>query len=194
MSEDRNGPKRLTRRDFLRTTFHAGGLFAVGMAAGASAPLASSGTLWQIDPDKCVHCGQCATHCVLEESAVKCVHDYTICGYCERCTGFFIPTTHELQEGAENQLCPLGAIRRKFVEEPYFEYSVDEHLCVGCAICVRGCEDFGNGSLYLQVRHDRCVNCNECNIAVHCPGGAFMRIPADGQPYVIKSQWGHRAH
>jgi len=35
-----------------------------------------------------------------------------------------------------------------------------------------------NGSLYLQVRHDVCVNCNECAIAVACPAQAFVRVPA----------------
>ena len=35
-----------------------------------------------------------------------------------------------------------------------------------------------NGSLYLQVMHDRCLNCNECSIALACPTQAFSRIPA----------------
>ena len=45
------------------------------------------------------------------------------------------------------------------------EYIIDEELCIGCAKCVKGCAAFGNGSLHLQVRHDRCLNCNECTIA-----------------------------
>lgn len=192
MSEEKAKKERLTRREFLRSVCHAGGLFMVGGALGASMPAGERETIWQIDPDKCVECGQCATHCVLEESAVKCVHDYVVCGYCERCTGFFVPTTNDLTEGAENELCPTGAIEREFIEEPYFEYRIDEPLCIGCAICVRNCRDFGNGSLYLQVRHDRCLQCNECNIAAHCPSDAFMRIPANAKPYVIKSQWGDR--
>jgi electron transport complex protein RnfB len=47
------------------------------------------------------------------------------------------------------------------------------------------CAQFGNGSLFLQVRHDRCVNCNQCAIAVVCPAGAFRRVPA-AQPYLLK--------
>jgi len=51
---------------------------------------------------------------------------------------------------------PDGAIKRAYVEDPYFEYTIDERLCIGCGKCVKGCNAFGNGSLQLQVRHDRC--------------------------------------
>ena len=62
-------------------------------------------------------------------------------------------------------------------------------ICSGCAKCVKGCGAFGNGSLYLQVRHDRCLNCNECSIAEECPSGAFKRVPAD-HPYILKGKQG----
>jgi electron transport complex protein RnfB len=142
--------------------------------------------VWQIDPYKCVACGNCATYCVLEESAVKCVHAHEICGYCKICFGFFEPEPFAITEGAENQLCPTGALLRKYVEDPYYEYTIDESLCNGCGKCVKGCNAFGNGSLSLQVRHDRCVNCNECAIAAACPSGAFQRVPAD-HPYILKT-------
>jgi electron transport complex protein RnfB len=90
-----------------------------------------------------------------------------------------------LDEGAENQMCPVGAINRRYVEEPYYEYSIDESLCVGCAKCIKGCNTFGNGSLFLQVRHDRCLNCNECSIARDCPSRAYSKVPA-GSPYKLK--------
>jgi electron transport complex protein RnfB len=154
------------------------------MAPGRGA--ATGGNLvWQLDPDKCVKCGQCATHCVLTQSAVKCVHSYAICGYCRLCFGFFQPGTPVLDEGAENQMCPTGALVRRFVEEPYYEYSVDESLCVGCGKCVKGCNTFGNGSLFLQVRHDRCRNCNECSIARDCPSEAYLRTPSS-TPYLLR--------
>ena len=120
-------------------------------------------------------------------SAVKCVQDFELCGYCELCFGYFKPNPPTFDTGAENQLCPLAAIKRKYVEEPYFEYTIDESLCIGCALCVKGCTTFGNGSFYLQVRHDRCLNCNECSIAVACPASAFIRRPAS-DPYVIKHE------
>lgn len=142
-------------------------------------------TVWQLDPAKCVACGNCATYCVLSVSAVKCVHGFAMCGYCDLCTGFFEPEPRELDTGAENQLCPTGAIKRTFVEDPYYEYTIDEPLCIGCGKCVMGCNAFGNGSLFLQVRHDRCLNCNECSIAVACPSGAYRRVPCD-EPYLIK--------
>jgi len=144
-----------------------------------------AGTLWQIDPTKCTQCGQCATYCVLSPSAVKCVHQYEMCGYCELCFGFFDLNSSGFDTGAESQLCPTGAIKRTFVEDPYHQYDIDEALCNACGKCVKGCGQFGNGALYLQVRHDRCLNCNECNIAANCPSDAFVRVPAS-KPYISK--------
>lgn len=135
-------------------------------------------TVWQIDPFKCIQCGRCATTCVMTPSAVKCVHAYELCGYCDLCTGFFEAQPNALNTGAENQLCPTNALQRKFIEEPYFQYTVDDKRCIGCGKCVKGCTAFGNGSLFLQIRHDRCVNCNECSIARACPAQAITRIAA----------------
>jgi electron transport complex protein RnfB len=92
--------------------------------------------VWQIDPQKCVWCGNCATSCVLEQSAVKCVHSYAMCGYCQLCTGYFEPDPNDLNTGAENCQCPTSAIQRTFVEDTYFEYTIAEILCIGCAKCV----------------------------------------------------------
>ena len=139
--------------------------------------------VWQIDPTKCTQCGRCATECVINPSAVKCVHAFKMCGYCKLCFGYFQPGAAKLDEGAENQLCPTGAIDRRFIEEPYFQYEIEEDLCIGCAKCVKGCNAFGNGSLFLQVRHDICLNCNECAIAKACPSMAFKRVPSD-TPYI----------
>ena len=178
--------KSKPRRSFLVDGAHGLLVLVTGGVAGALAGRRStSRTVWQVDPFKCTQCGRCATYCVLDVSAVKCVHDHDMCGYCELCTGFFVPEPNELNAGAENQLCPVGAIDRGFVEDPYYEYVIDEPLCNGCGKCVKGCSTFGNGSLYLQVRHDRCLNCNECAIARACPADAFIRRAADA-PYVIK--------
>ena len=177
---------RLNRREFLRK----------GLWTGCLAGLAGTGTLlggksqkprqvWQIDPDKCTACGKCATTCVLQESAVKSVHAYALCGYCDLCMGYFSLESKQLTTAAENQLCPRGAIQRTCLEDPYFEYSIDEGRCNGCARCVNGCSKFGNGSLFLQIRHDRCVNCNDCAIVAVCPGNAIVRVGAD-QPYLLR--------
>jgi len=82
----------------------------------------------------------------------------------------------------------VGAIKRSYIEDPYYEYTIDETLCIGCGECVKACAAFGNGSLFLQVRHDRCLNCNQCSIARNCPSGAFKRVPADA-PYLLKGKW-----
>lgn len=144
--------------------------------------------VWQIDPFKCNQCGRCATECVKRPSAVKCVHAYDLCGYCDLCGGYFKPNVKELETGAEYQLCPSSAIIRRFIEEPFFEYIIDEDLCIGCAKCVKGCSQFGNGSLHLQILHNLCDNCNECAIARVCPSDAIIRVPAE-TPYLIKGDF-----
>lgn len=140
--------------------------------------------VWQLDPSKCIQCGRCATSCVVTPSAVKCFHVYDMCGYCDLCGGYFRPEAKDLTTAAENQLCPTNAIERVFIEEPFFEYHINEDLCIGCGKCVKGCNAFGNGSLQLQVNHDLCVNCNECAIARDCPSDAFQRVPIDN-PYLF---------
>lgn len=183
MPEDK---QKVNRRNFLADGLWGTLLAGLGIGGAYLAAKTTKGdTVWQIDPDKCTQCGNCATYCVLEESAVKCVHGHALCGYCDLCTGYFEQEPKELDTGAENELCPTGAIIRSYVEDPYYEYTIDEPLCIGCAKCVKGCTAFGNGSLFMQVRHDRCLNCNECAIAVACPSQAFKRVPAD-QPYLLK--------
>ncbi|MCK9323933.1 MAG: ferredoxin [Bacteroidales bacterium] len=160
-------------------------LFITGQIFFKRRVSASGQYVWQIDPMKCTQCGRCATECIKTPSAVKCVHAYDLCGYCDLCGGYFKPNTMDLNTGAENQLCPTGAIQRKFVEEPFFEYAIDEKLCNGCGKCVKGCTSFGNGSLHLQIRHDLCDNCNQCAIARVCPSDAIKRVPIEN-PYLIK--------
>ena len=178
----------MNRRDFLRDGARTVAAAAIGAASGLAATHAeTSGRVWQLDPDKCVQCGRCETACVLTPSAVRAVHAYDLCGYCRLCGGYHQPQAKPIDTAAENQLCPTGAIRRTFVEDPFYEYTIIEERCIGCAVCVKGCAQFGNGSLFLQVRHDRCVNCNECAIAVACPANAFRRVPAR-QPYLLKGE------
>ena len=184
--------KAVTRRNFLRRA----SLLALGALGGSmvartlALPAGEHGgrpKVWQIDPHKCIQCGNCATYCVLGTSAVKCVHAFTMCGYCELCFGYFRPRTHNLDTGAENQLCPTGALIRTYVDAPYYQYEIDKELCIGCGKCVKGCTTFGNGSLSLQVQRDRCLDCNECSIAAACPSDAFVRVDAD-QPYILKDR------
>lgn len=177
--KDSDNNNKTSRRDFINRGLRISAGIALGGIGIALIKDANTGDLvWQLDPNKCIQCGQCVTNCVLTPSAVKCVHVFDMCGYCDLCGGFFRPGSKELSTAAENQLCPTGAIERKFIEDPFFEYHIVEDLCIGCGKCVAGCGAFGNGSLQLQVRHDICVNCNQCAIAQKCPADAFSRVPA----------------
>jgi electron transport complex protein RnfB len=183
------------RRKFLNTAVRGvifGGIAVVtgDLLFRQGAPLfgknSKSGPMvWQLDPAKCIQCGRCATNCVKTPSAVRCTHAYSMCGYCNLCSGYFKPGTKTLDTGGEKQLCPTSAIKRNFVEDPFYEYTIEEALCIGCGKCVKGCGAFGNGSLQLQVRHHLCDNCNDCAIARSCPADAFTRVPLS-DPYMLK--------
>jgi electron transport complex protein RnfB len=174
------------RRRFLRNCMR--GVVAASVGGAAARVVSRSDRddyVWQIDPYKCTQCGLCATECVLNPSAVKCVHVHARCWYCDLCGGYHQSYTRETDTAAEHQICPTSAISRTYIENPFYKYDVDESKCIGCGLCVKGCGAFGNGSLFLQVRHDRCTNCNECAIARACPADAFKRVPAT-TPYMLK--------
>jgi electron transport complex protein RnfB len=187
MADDHDRTK-ISRRELFHRGFRIATLLALG--GGGSIALSRSlmaDTVWQIDPNICVQCGNCQTQCVLTPSAVKCVHAYDVCGYCDLCSGYLRQGALSRDTAAENRMCPTGAIKRTFIEDPYYEYTIDESLCIACGKCVKGCSSFGNGSLFLQVRHDRCLNCNDCSIARSCPSGAFKRVSAKS-PYILKGK------
>jgi len=178
----------ITRRQFLGHCLRGAGVLAIGGLTGLlTREGRAENMVWQIDPHRCIGCDLCAKNCVLKPSAVKCVHEFKMCGYCELCFGYLADVRPGDTPGAANERCPTGAIQRAFVEAPYFQYTIDEQKCFGCGLCVKGCRTFGNSSLCLQVRHDRCVNCNECAIARQCPADAFRRVPAS-QPYLLRTQ------
>jgi electron transport complex protein RnfB len=185
MMEELNN-KSQSRRNFVRT---AGRLIVAAPLVTLPVILLrkadAKGFVWQIDPYKCTQCDYCKTSCVLTPSASKCTNAFPMCGYCDMCPGYLRQGVKTFNTAAENQLCPTGAIKRRFVEEPYFEYTIDEKLCNGCAKCVKGCADFGNGSLYMQIRHELCVNCNDCGIARDCPSHAVIRVPST-EAYIRK--------
>lgn len=187
--ESKMEPKKMDRRKLIRNGMQLTlGLSLAGIAGWSAIKSSSDDLVWQLDPFKCVQCGRCAKECVVTPSAVKCVHAYNLCGYCDLCGGYLKPDPNARSTAAENQLCPTAAIKRKYIEAPYFEYVIDEALCIGCAKCVAGCTSFGNGSLHLQIRHDLCKNCNECAIARVCPADAFRRVSVS-TPYLIKGDF-----
>jgi len=181
--------KQIDRRRFINNGMRLSLVLAIGGVGSLAVTRAAKDKwVWQIDPFKCQQCGRCADNCVLGPSAVKCVHAFDLCGYCDLCGGYFKPGVTNLSTAAETMLCPTAALSRNFIEEPFFEYTIDDDLCIGCAKCVKGCTSFGNGSLHLQIIHDLCKNCNECSIARQCPSDAISRVPGN-QPYLVKGDF-----
>ena len=190
MGKNENKQSPVERRKFLRVlgSVAAGGTIATLFGVpfrNTIAKASETSYFWQINPAKCTFCGRCETGCVLPMSAVKAVHAVKVCGFCDLCGGYYRANVKELNTAAENLTCPTGAINRSFVEEPYFEYSINEHLCNGCGKCAKGCNSFGNGSLYLQIKQELCKVCNECRIAKTCPADAIKRVSV-AKAYNIK--------
>ena len=103
---------KLDRRDFMR------GAAAVTFAGATYAASGDKeeGTVWQLDPNKCTQCGRCTTHCVLNPSAVKCINQFNICGYCDLCFGYLQPGSRGRDTGAENQIGRASCRERVLVK------------------------------------------------------------------------------
>jgi Na+-translocating ferredoxin:NAD+ oxidoreductase subunit B len=186
-----------TRRDVLGHAVRGAALIGLSGAATYLGVKASAEGAWQLDVGKCVNsrlgalgvdvCDRCATTCVLPLSAVRAVNDHEKCGRCYICPAYFEISSAVDEHGLPSQkLCPRDAIKRTPIGEidpadpanNFYEYTIDEQLCNGCGKCVMGCkEPAGLSSIRLEVRHNLCVACNRCSIAVACPDKAYERTP-----------------
>jgi electron transport complex protein RnfB len=183
---------KTTRRQFIDRSVRIVGFACIGGAAGLLTRRASSNAVYQVDPFKCTACDLCRTSCVLSLSAVKAVNDFEKCGYCMLCPAYYDVTSMPDATGIPTgKVCPQDALKRRVVgrfdaDDPnnnYYEYLVDESRCDGCGKCVKACKPpAGNGSLRLEIRYTRCVECNECAIQIACPDDAIVRVPVPGFP------------
>jgi len=187
------GDKSVSRRSFMRM----GGRVAAGGVLGGVAWRILAGTdpeyeidqpgvryAWQIDPDKCSSCGLCETACVRKPSAVKAVNDQKKCSYCVVCYGHITNKNIDSDqiESKGERVCPVDAVKRRNYSggnDGYFTYKIDHSLCTGCGKCSSSCDEHGSQSMFLLIRPDLCLGCNECNIALHCPDQAISRIPLE---------------
>lgn len=186
-----------SRREVLEHAARGLALAGLGGVAGALSFKAYATNAWAIDTSKCVNsrlgavgvatCERCASECVLSLSAVRAVNEFSKCGRCYVCPAYFRITSAVGDDGLPSEkVCPRDAIERKPIgwvdpDDPannFYEYSIDEALCNGCGRCVMECkEPAGLGSIRLEVRHDVCLDCNRCAIAVACPDDAYDRLP-----------------
>lgn len=194
-----------SRRQFLQRTGQAACAAALGGTAVVLGRRACSGDAWVIAPSKCVNirlgvtgpdkvCEVCATSCVLPLSAVRAVNEHLLCGRCCICPAYFDVRSSMGPDGLPTKkVCPRDAIKRAVIgdvdpDDPlnnFYEYTIDEELCNGCGRCVMECKDpAGLGSIRLEVRYDRCLHCNECTIATHCPDDAYVRVGPQPRPAI----------
>lgn len=182
-----------TRRNFLRIAGHvAGGAALAGAGVRIFSPPADDAEFvpqarrfaWQIDPDKCRYCGTCETACVRKPSAAKAVNDQKKCSNCVVCYGHITNKNIESEkiDSHGKRVCPHDAVRRKNFcggLDGMYLYSHDHGRCTGCAQCVKKCNEEGTASMFMVIRPDLCLGCNECAIAVACPHNAIERIPRE---------------
>jgi electron transport complex protein RnfB len=184
-----------TRREVLGRAARGAALLGLGGTAAYLVNRSVAEGAWQLDPSMCVNsrlgatgvsvCEVCATSCVLPLSAVRAVNDHDKCGRCCICPAYYDVTSAVDDEGLPSEkLCPRDAIERVPIgevdpEDPannYYDYLIDEERCNGCGVCVMGCkEPAGLGSIRIEVRHDMCLDCNRCAIAIACPDEAYVR-------------------
>jgi electron transport complex protein RnfB len=184
--------EKSSRREFMDRSFRILGLAGIGGSAVLLAKRSARSMVFQVDPSKCAACDLCRTSCVLSHSAVKAVNEFTECGYCQLCPAYFDVTSQPDEKGLPTgKTCPQDALKRRVVgkideEDPnnnYYEYIIDESLCDGCGKCVKACKPpAGNGSLHLEVRYNRCLDCDSCAIQRVCPENAIIRVPTPGLP------------
>ncbi len=167
----------MNRRTFLKWTGRGAAVVALGtIAARASRFADTDRPLWKIDYDKCTACGLCETACVRRPSAVKAVNDQTLCHNCFLCFGHTNDHMTDTPDTA-NKICPVNAIARTPIGDTENNiYTIDEDQCIGCAKCVKDCEEYGNKSMFLVIRPDLCLGCNECALAIACPENAITRV------------------
>jgi Na+-translocating ferredoxin:NAD+ oxidoreductase subunit B len=190
--------EKSTRRQFIDRSCRIVGFTVLGGAAGLLAKRASGNVVFQVDPAKCTFCDLCRTSCVLSLSAVKAVNDFSKCGYCMLCPAYFDVSSQPDEKGIPaGKVCPQDALKRRVVgeedlEDPnnnYYEYIIDETRCDGCGKCVKACKPpAGNGSLRLEIRYARCVECNECSIQIACPERAVVRVHTPGMAPVVATE------
>lgn len=139
---------------------------------------------WQINPDACTSCGLCETACVRKPSAVKALNDPKKCSNCVVCYGHitnkYIDSDQIDSDG--ERVCPVDAVSRinfSGGKDGMFLYAQDPKICIACGKCAKRCNEHGTKSMFMAIRPDLCLNCNECAIAVACPANAIERIPRE---------------
>jgi electron transport complex protein RnfB len=182
--------EKTNRRQFIDRSLRIIGFAGIGTAAAVLSLRTAKSSVFQVDPSRCAACDLCRTSCVLSFTAVKAVNDFSKCGYCQLCPAYYDVTSQPDSMGLPTgKTCPQDALKRRIVgdvdeEDPnnnYYEYNIDESICDGCGKCVKACKPpAGNGSLHLQIRYNRCDECDSCAIAVVCPENAIKRVPIPG--------------
>ncbi len=187
--------RKYTRREMLGHAARGVALLGLGGTAGLLWLKANKTYAWMIDTERCVNsklgalgvevCQLCATDCVLTLSAVRAVNEFSKCGRCYVCPAYYKITSAVGPDGLPSEkVCPRDAIKREAIgwidpDDPannFYDYTIDEEKCNGCGRCVMECkEPAGLGSIRLEVRHDTCLDCNRCSIAIACPEDAYER-------------------
>lgn len=185
----------VSRRTVLDKAVRGIALAGIGTTAAYLVKKAEGQVFWQVDAARCINsrldavgaevCELCTKECVVSQSAVRAVNEFSKCGRCYICPAYYNVKSAVDKSGLPSEkLCPRDAIARKPIgyvdpSDPannFYEYIIDEEKCDGCGRCVMGCkEPAGLGSIRLVVRRNLCVDCNMCAISTACPKDALTQ-------------------
>jgi electron transport complex protein RnfB len=189
--------RSVSRRKALQQLARGTAVAGMSGAAGYLVHKAQGQIVWQVAGAKCLNsrpgeagvnvCELCLKECVVANSAVRAVNEFSKCGRCYICPAYYNVKSAVDREGLPSgKLCPRDAIARRPIGDVdpadpannFYEYVIDENKCDGCGKCVMACkEPAGLGSIRLRVRHNLCVNCNRCAISQACPKDALYQAP-----------------
>jgi len=183
----------IDRKEFFRRSGHALGLVVLGTITARILAKPSDDAefiaqnrrfAWQIDPERCTSCGLCETACIRKPSAVKALNDPKKCSNCVVCYGHITDSKIDSDkiDSEGERVCPVDAVTRENFSggiDGMFLYSNDPKRCIGCGQCTKRCNEHGSQSMFLMIRPDLCLGCNECAIAVACPHAAIERVPRE---------------
>ena len=139
-------------------------------------------SVFQVDPSRCAACDLCRTSCVLSQSAVKAVNDFTKCGYCQLCPSYFDVTSQPDEKGLPTgKTCPQDALKRRVVGK------VDTEIEITTITNTLSMNRFAT-AVESASRHVRLRRATDLCICKSATTGVMNAMPVPSNAYVLRAR------